>query len=65
MIVPATEMVLPLKIAFIGRSFLTGVLRTWIGFGATFRELLVVLDDFRDDPFELNLDFGGAIVNGS
>jgi len=57
-------MTLPLKIAFIGRSFLAFALRNWIGFGATFRELLVVFDEFRDVPFEPNLNFVGAMVDG-
>ena len=63
MIEPAMLMTLPLKIAFIGRSFLIAAFRDWIGFGATRRDEPEVPEDLREAGFpELNLNLRGAIV---
>jgi hypothetical protein len=54
---------LPLKIAFIGRSFLVAAFRTWIVFGVTRRDEPEVPPDLREAGFpELNLNLGGAIA---
>lgn len=63
MIEPAMLITLPLKIAFIGRSFLVAAFRDWIGFGATRRDEPEVSEDLREASFpELNLNLRGAIV---
>jgi len=63
MIEPAMLITLPLKIAFIGRSFLVAAFRTWIGFGVTRRDEPEVPRDLREAGFpELNLNLGGAIA---
>ena len=57
---PAIEITFPLNTAFMGRSFLTSGFRACIGFGATLRELPVLLEDAGlRDP---NLYFGGAMM---
>lgn len=63
---PVMDITLPLKIAFIARSFLTGALRAWIGFGVTRREPLDGFEELREvGLFEPNLTFGGAMVSGA
>ncbi len=60
---PAMLITLPLKIAFIGRSFLVAAFRDWIGFDATRRDEPEVQEDLREAGFpELNLNLEGAIV---
>jgi hypothetical protein len=62
-IVPAMDITLPLKIAFMGRSFLTVALRAWIGLGATLRDPPEVLLGLREiSLFEPNLNLGGAMT---
>ena len=62
-IVPAMDTTLPLKIAFMGRSFLTIALRTWIGLGAALRDPPEVLLGLREiGLFEPNLNLGGAMT---
>ena len=64
MIEPAMLITLPLKIAFIGRSFLVAAFRDRIGFGSTRRDEPEVPENLREAGFpELNLNLRGAIVD--
>ncbi len=55
---PATDMILPLKIAFIGLLVLGDALRVRIGVDATLRDVMELLDD------ELCFGLLGAIFTG-